>query len=164
MEMVLLVDNDPPPPPPSHHILILLPKLPNPPPPLSSHFRISYILQISAFFLFSNFRKGRLHYILLVGWLVSWLASPLIFLLQMIPLFPSPVFFSSVDQIFSFTKYFPPFPSPLFLSSPQKDIFLLHCSSPPQKSFFLQIMSMDQNINQRFALFTWSNIIFLSQL
>ena len=101
----------PTPPPPSHHILILLPKLPNPPPPLSSHFRISYILQISAFFLFSNFRKGRLHYILLVGWLVSWLASPLIFLLQMIPLFPSLVFFSSVDQIFSFAKYFPHFPS-----------------------------------------------------
>ena len=58
----------PTPPPPSHHILILLPKLPNPPPPLSSHFRISYILQISAFFLFSNFRKGRLRYIPPVGW------------------------------------------------------------------------------------------------
>ena len=58
----------PNPPPLSHHILILLPKLPNPPPPLSSHFRISYILQISAFFLFSNFRKGRLRYIPPVGW------------------------------------------------------------------------------------------------
>ena len=62
----------PDPPPPSHHILILLPKLPNPPPSLSSHFRISYILQISAFFLFSNFRKGRLLYIHPVGWLVNF--------------------------------------------------------------------------------------------
>ena len=41
------------------------------------------ILQISAFFLFSNIRKGRLLYIHPVGWLVGrlvgWLTSPLIF-------------------------------------------------------------------------------------
>ena len=40
-------------------------------------------LQISAFFLFSNIRKGRLLYIhpvgWLVGWSVGWSTSPLIF-------------------------------------------------------------------------------------
>ena len=30
------------------------------------------VLQISAFFLFSNFGKGRLLYIRPVGWLVGW--------------------------------------------------------------------------------------------
>ena len=37
------------------------------------------LLQISAFFLFSNFRKGRLLYIHPVGWLVGLSTSPLMF-------------------------------------------------------------------------------------
>ena len=42
----------------------------------------SYQLQISAFFLFSNFRKRQIALYSpcrLVGWSVGWLASPLIF-------------------------------------------------------------------------------------
>ena len=37
------------------------------------------VLQISAFFLLSNFQKGRLPYIRPVGRLVGWLTSPLFF-------------------------------------------------------------------------------------
>ena len=40
---------------------------------------VAILLQISAFFIFSNFRKGRLLYIRPVGWLVGRLASPLFF-------------------------------------------------------------------------------------
>ena len=108
MEMVLLVDNDPTPLP--HHITfsyycqscpilrLLCPHTSESP---------TYCKSLP-FFYFLTFEKADCA---TLPWMVGWLASPLIFLLQMIPLFPSLVFFSSVNQIFSFTKYFPPFPS-----------------------------------------------------
>ena len=50
---------------------------------LQCNDKLFLLLQISAFFLFSDFRKGRLLYICpvgwLVGWSVGWLTSPLIF-------------------------------------------------------------------------------------
>ena len=80
-----------------------------------------YKLQITALFLFSYFRKSRL---------LSWSASSIIFLLQMIPPFPHPFFFSSVDQIFSFSKYLPPFHSPFvgYRQRNVKDLSRIHYS------------------------------------
>ena len=46
------------------------------------------------------------------------------------------IFFSSLDQIFSFSNYFPPFPSPFFFSPQEKDIFFFHFSSPSEKELF----------------------------
>ena len=111
--------------------------------------------------------------------------SPLIFPRQIIRIFPSLLFFfSSVDRLFFFSKYFPPLPSHLekryfpslkyFLPSPYLFFFCpanqlfswvqIFPSFPSPFSLFstkkqnhFSICCISISINRKFALLTWSS-------
>ena len=111
--------------------------------------------------------------------------SPLIFPRQIIRIFPSLLFFfSSVDRLFFFSKYFPPLPSHLekryfpslkyFLPSPYLFFFCpanqlfswvqifpsfpspFSLFSTKNKNYFSKCC-ISISINRKFALFTWSS-------
>ena len=142
-------------------------------------------MQFSAFFLFSNFRKGRLLYIHPVGRLVDVTINfsicnslPFFYFLTFkkadCSIFTLSVGWSvgrSVDVTINFfniyrhkspllTQYHSiPISTKLFWPSTIKYQPVLPCKGPVLSYIMMSIvtMSIDHNLNKRFALFTWSS-------
>ena len=120
----------------------------------------NYKLQISAFFLLSNFPKGRLLYMRPVGQLVGWSVGQSV---GVTINFPSPncVTQPHTDKIPPFTIHYHSLLTQ-YHHVPAKTI--LYWPSTTKYQLFLQILSKHQNTNERFALFTGSSLIIESSL
>ena len=121
-----------------------------------------YFLQISAFFLLSNFRKGRLLYIRPVGCLVGVTInffniykhkSPLLTQYHSIPISPK-LYWPSTTKLQPVSPHTDPLPSntnqycPVSVKTQYYHTYIM---------ISIAMMSIDHNSNKRFALFTWSS-------
>ena len=130
-----------------------------------------WVLQISAFFLFSNIRKGRLLYIRPVGRLVGWLVdvtinsfniyrhkSPLLTQYHSIPISTNQYQVILTQYHLVTTSITPYWPSTIKYQP------VLPCKGPVLSYIMMSIatVSIDHNWNKRFALFTWSSFYITS--
>ena len=133
------------------------------------HFFLAFqfqFLQISAFFLFSNIRKGRLPNICSVGRLVGWSVdvtinffniyrhkSPLLTQYHSIPISTNQYQVILTQYHLVTTSITPYWPSTIKYQP------VLPCKGPVLSYIMMSIatMSIDHNSNKRFALFTWSS-------
>ena len=125
-------------------------------------------LQISAFFLLSYFRKGRLLYIRPVGRLVGWSVdvtinsfniyrhkSPLLTQYHSIPISTNQYQVILTQYHLVTTSITPYWPSTIKYQP------VLPCRDPVLSYIMMSIatMSIDHNSKKRFALFTWSSLL-----